>query len=282
MTPDDYCANRIGGPGSSLYYSLMFVPPATRRHANALHAFVREVSDIVSECQDPGVAHIKLDWWREEILRLYADAPRHPVSQALAPVVAAHELERDMFLTLIGATEETLERVRIDSFAQLLAHCRHMGAPLHAMAATVFGYTDPGTRHYAAALGAALRLTDILADLGRDVRRQQIYLPTQDLHRFGVTETDISSGRHTPQLEALLAHETECALRCYDEALTHLSERDRVQQLPGLVLTAIARAQLEEIRRDGYRVIEHRVTLTPLRKLWIAWRTRAREQRRAA
>lgn len=281
MTPDDYCANLIGGRGSSFYYSLMFLPLSMRRAANAVYAFVHETNAIADECHDPSVARIKLEWWREEILRTYAGAPRHPVTQALAPVIAAHAFERVHFLTLLAATETTLGRMRIEKFESLRDHCQHIGSTPALLTATVFGITDPATRLYAETLGVALRLTEILSNLGQDVRHDRLYLPAEDLGRFDVTETDILACRHTPAFEALMAFQTERALRHYDQALGQLPPVDHTHQLPGLIMTAIARTHLDEVRRDGFRVLERRLALPPLRKLWIAWKTRARERRHA-
>ncbi len=281
MIPDDYCAAAIGGLGSDVYASMLFLPPAARRAGNAVHALAREISDVAHECQDPGVARTKFEWWREEIQRCYAGSPRHPVTQALAPVIAAHKIERELLLLLVNATEATLGRVRFDTFESLCSHCRGTGAVVTVLTARVFGITEPATQRYAEGLGIALRLTDILINLGRDVRRDRLYLPAESLAHFGVTEADVRACRHTPAFEALMAQEAERVRRCYDEAIAQLPINDRPQQLPGLIMAAIARAQLDEVKDDGYHVLERRVALTPLRKLWIAWTTRRAERRLA-
>jgi 15-cis-phytoene synthase len=281
MTPDDYCAAEIGGPDSNLYYSLLFLPSATRRAASAVHAFAHEVNDVVDECEDPGVARTKLDWWREEILRTYAGAARHPITQALAPVIAAQKFKRELLLAIINAAEATLGHVRFETFDALRAHCHATGSIPAELAAMVLGFTDPATRRSAQTLGLALRLTEIVANIGHDVRRDRLYLPAEELRRFGATESDMLACRHTPALESLLAYAAERARRLLDDADAHLPDCDRANQLPGQIQAALARVHLDEINADGYRTIERRLALTPIRKLWIAWKTRARERRRA-
>jgi len=278
MTPDDYCATAIGGPGSNLYYSLMFLPPTTRHAGAAVYAFAREIADVAQECREPDVAHAKFDWWREEIARCYAGAARHPVTQAFA----GRTMDREALLAMITAAETTIGGVRLDTVESLHAHCHATGSIREQLAASVFGSTDHAAGLYAQTLGLALRLTEILVHLGRDVRRDRLYLPRESLRRFGVAEDDVLACRHTPAFEALMAHETGRATQLFDEAIARLPERDRARQLPGLIQAAIARMQLDEMRRDGYRALERHVALTPMRKLWIAWSTRIRERHRAS
>ncbi len=279
MTPYDYCANKIGGPGSDLYYSLLFLPTERRQVVNAVYAFVRETGEIADECSDPSVAHAKLNWWREEIQRTYAGAPRHPITQTLAPGITQYQFEREHFVAILDASAATVGRVRIENLELLRMHCHGTGSIPGLLAGTAFGLTEPATRIYTEILGLGLRLTEILSYLGHDTRRDRLYLPATDLRRFGVSETDILAGRHTLAFATLMRFEVDTALHYLDDALTELPHADRAHQLPGLVMAALARAQLDEIRRDGYRVLERHLALTPLRKLWIAWRTRAREWR---
>jgi phytoene synthase len=280
MTPDRYCAERVGA-GSNLHYSLLFATPHARRGANAVHAFVREVHDIADECSDAGVAQSKHNWWHEEIERMFADAPRHPVTQALAPIISARQLERVHFLAILAESARNVGRVRVPDFDSLHDHCLRAGGAPALLTARVFDLDQPATRAGIEMLGVALRLADIVCDLGQDVRRDRLFLPLEDLQRFRVNDADVLACRHTPAFESLLAFEIERTLRQLDEALARLPAIDRAAQLPSVILARLARAQLEEVGRDGYRVLERRVALTPLRKLWIAWRTRLSEHRRA-
>lgn len=274
MTPDAYCLTRAGGTGTGLHYSLLFTAPAQRRAIIAVYAFMHEVGEIVDDIQDPGVAQAKLAWWHEELSRLYNGQARHPVTKALSPAVSDYRLEQQQFLDVLHETAAAFAHRRYAEFESLYAHCQCTGGVAARFAATILGTTDASTQRYADTLGAALRLTDILNKVGQDIRRDRIYLPADDLQRFGVVDADLFALRHTASLEALMQFEVTRNLEYYDRALSELPSAERAQQLPGIVMANIARAQLDEMRRDGFRVLHRRVTLPPLRKLWIAWRTR--------
>ena len=140
-------------------------------------------------------------------------------------------------------------------------------------ASTRIGICPGWNSTYATALGTAFQLTNIVRDVGEDARKSRIYLPLADLARFGVPAADILNARHTGAFAQLMAFQVERAEAQYAKALALLPAEDARAQRPGLIMAAIYRALLEEIRREGYRVLDHRVALTPLRKLWIAWKT---------
>jgi phytoene synthase len=141
------------------------------------------------------------------------------------------------------------------------------------MSAEIFGYEDPRTLDYAGKLGVAFQLTNIIRDVGEDARRGRIYLPQDELARFGVAEADVLHTRSSPAFVELMQFETERARRWYDDALAALPAQDRRAQRAGLAMAAIYRTLLDEIARDGFGVLDRRIALTPLRKLWIATRT---------
>jgi phytoene synthase len=273
MTPDEYCQHKAAESGSSFYYSFLFLPPERRRAITALYAFCREVDDVVDECSDPGLAATKLAWWRQEIAALDAGRPQHPVTQALAPLARAYGITRERLAEIIDGMEMDLRPARYADLASLERYCYHVAGVVGLLAAGIFGYTNPRTLEYAQALGTAFQLTNIVRDVGEDARKGRIYLPMEDLEQFAVTEADVLARRHTAAFARLMAFEVERAEARYRQALALLPAEDRRAQRPGLVMAAIYRTVLDEIRRDGYRVLEHRVALTPVRKLWIAWKT---------
>ena len=141
------------------------------------------------------------------------------------------------------------------------------------VSAEIFGYTNPQTLEYAENLGIAFQLTNIIRDVGEDARRDRIYIPIDEMARFNVTATDIMHARHSDVFTQLMAFQTDRALEYYRRAMDCLPQEDRRAQRPGLVMAAIYRTLLDEIRADGMQVLNQRTSLTPLRKLWIAWRT---------
>jgi len=273
MTPDEYCQQKAAGSGSSFYYSFLFLPTERRRAITALYAFCREVDDIVDEGLEPQLAAAKLAWWRSEIANLCAGKPQHPVTRALLAFQKEFSIDEKYLGEIIDGMEMDLTQSRFLDWPGLERYCYRVAGVVGLLAAGIFGYRDPRTLDYAKSLGIAFQLTNIIRDVGEDARKNRIYLPMEDLKRFGVTAAEILNGRQTPQFEQLLKFETERAKGYYQSAFSALPAEDRRAQRPGLIMAAIYRALLEEIERDGYRVLKHRTSLTPLRKFWLAWKT---------
>jgi phytoene synthase len=173
--------------------------------------------------------------------------------------------------------EMDLGRVRYDDFKHLNLYCHRVAGVVGEASALIFGVTDRATLKYANRLGLAFQLTNILRDVGEDARRGRLYLPQDELARFGVSEQDILQARPSPAFVNLMRFQYERAARTYDEAMALLPAADRKAQRPGLIMAAIYRRLLEEVKDDGFRVLEHRIRLTPLTKLWLAWKTWVRE-----
>jgi phytoene synthase len=273
VTPDAYCEQKTAESGSSFSVSFRFLPPERRRAITALYAFCREVDDVVDEVADPAVARIKLAWWRTEIAAAFSGTPQHPVALALKPAVAAFALPQEHFQSIIDGMSMDLEQHRYPDFLALEHYCHHVAGVVGLLSAEIFGYANPSTRHYARDLGVAFQLTNIIRDVGEDGQRGRIYLPQDELDRFGVTASDVFHGRSTAAFTALMTHQVVRARSWYDRALGALPHVDRRAQRPGLIMAAIYRRLLDEIERDGFRVLEQRVALTPLTKAWLAWKT---------
>ncbi len=276
MTPDEYCRRKAAQSGSSFYYSFLFLPPERRRSMVALYAFCREVDDVVDEVHDTGVARAKLAWWRREVSATFDGAPHHPVARALQPVVRAHGIRPVQLSTVIDGMAMDLDQSRYLDFESLERYCDRVAGVVGVMSAQIMGYVEPSTLDYARDLGVAFQLTNVIRDVGEDARRGRIYLPQDELDRFGVAPSSILNREAGKPFEALMAYQVERARRWYDAALGKLAPADRRAQRTGLAMAAIYRALLDEIERDGYRVLDRRIALTPMRKLWIAWRTARR------
>ena len=268
-----YCQEKAAASGSSFYYSFRFLTPERRRAITAFYAFCREVDDIADECRDAALARTKLAWWRDEVARLYTGTPTHPVMLALREAVEPFHLPQEAFEQIIEGMEMDLERVRYADFAALRLYCHRVAGVVGEVAAQIFGIDDRATLKYANKLGLAFQLTNILRDVGEDARRNRIYLPREELARFNVSEDDLLHARMSENFRDLMEFQYQRAEQTYAEALALLPVAERKTQLPGLIMAAIYRALLQEIRRDDFRVLDRRLSLTPLRKLWLAWVT---------
>ena len=276
MTPDQYCQEKAIQSGSSFYYSFLYLPVEKRRAITALYAFCREVDDIVDECADPLVARAKLAWWRAEIdsiSRRRAEKPSHPVAKALANVAEPFNLTAERLNAIIDGMEMDLNHNRYPDFDTLRRYCYHVASVVGLCSAGIFGYRNPQTLNYAENLGLAFQLTNIIRDVGEDARRGRIYLPQDELARFGVTEQDILNLHETANFQRMMDFQIERAEHYYDQAFAALPSEDRKSQRPGIIMAAIYRTLLSEIKGDGCHVLQQRISLTPLRKLWIAWTT---------
>ena len=273
MTPHQYCQQKAAASGSSFYYSFLFLPEARRRAITALYAYCREVDDVVDETADAGVARAKLVWWRNEITSIFEGQPQHPVARALAEVVGPYGLSQARLQEVIDGMAMDLEYNAYPDFDALKVYCHRVAGVVGILSAQIFGFEDPRTLEYAADLGLALQLTNIIRDVGEDARRNRVYLPLHELAEYGVTTDEISRGLETENFRKLMDFQITRAQGYYDRALGKLPESDRKAQRPGLVMAAIYRTLLDEIRDDGAHVLTARTALTPVRKLWIAWRT---------
>lgn len=273
MNPHDYCQDKAAKSGSSFYYSFMFLPPQRRRAITALYAFCREVDDVVDECHDLSLAQTKLDWWRQEVVRVYGGTPTHPVGLALQDVIGAFNLPQEQLLEIIDGMAMDLAQTRYLDFKGLQLYCYRVASVVGLLAAEIFGYRDRQTLKYAHDLGLAFQLTNIIRDVGEDARRGRIYLPVEDLQRFDVAAKDILEARYSDAFRELMAFQARRAEGFYDQAFAHLPAVDRKAQRPGLVMAAIYRTLLREIAADGFKVLDRRTSLTPLRKVWLAGTT---------
>ncbi len=276
---DRYCQDKAAQSGSSFYYSFLFLPPERRRAITALYAFCREVDDVVDECSDAQIARTKLHWWRQEVARLFVGQPSHPVAHALVPHLAAYNISEQRLNQIIDGMEMDLEQSRYLDFVRLNTYCFHVAGVVGLLAAEIFGRSDARTLVYAEKLGLAFQLTNIIRDVGEDARKGRIYLPVDELQQFNVKAAEILNGHYSDNFTRLMQFQAQRAQQLYAEAFALLPPDDLRAQRPGLIMAAIYRTLLDEITAEKFQVLHQRIALTPLRKLWIAWKTWLRPQR---
>ncbi|MBK9237619.1 MAG: presqualene diphosphate synthase HpnD [Rhodoferax sp.] len=275
MTPQDYVQQKAAASGSSFYYAFLFLPQRRRAAITAFYAFCREVDDVVDDMVDPSVAASKLAWWQVEVAQSFAGRPTHPVTLALMPLTSEFSIEQRHLQAVIEGCQMDLAQTRYLDFAALQRYCHLVAGVVGEVAALIFGQTQAQTTAYAHKLGLAFQLTNIIRDVGEDARRGRIYLPVDELKRFGVTAQEVLNRGYSERFTALMKFQAARAQAVYDEALALLPQADRRAQKPGLMMAAIYRALLREIEADKFQVLHQRISLTPLRKFWLAWRVQA-------
>ena len=275
MNPETYVQEKAAASGSSFYYAFLFLPANRRAAITAFYAFCREVDDVVDEVQDVGVAAQKLAWWQQEVAQAFGGQPSHPVTLALMPHVAEFGIEQRHLQAVIEGCQMDLEQTRYLDFAGLQRYCHLVAGVVGEVAARIFGQTDPATTAYAHKLGLAFQLTNIIRDVGEDAMRGRIYLPISELQQFDVKAHEITKREYSDRFTALMRFQAQRAHQLYDEALALLPAADRRTQKPGLMMASIYRTLLREIEQENFQVLHQRISLTPLRKFWLAWKVQA-------
>ncbi len=273
MNPDEYCRQKAVASGSGVYYSLLFLQPERRNAVTALYAFCCEVEEVVEGCSDAQLARTKLAWWRLEIGKLSEGKPSHPVTSALLPGIEQFQVKPELLNEILDGMEMDLAQTRYLDFTGLERYCKRAAGARAQIAAGIYGYRNPATLEYAKKLGTAFRLTRVIREVGKDARRNCIYLPMDEMKQFDVPAAEILQSKYSDNFRQLMKFQARRAESHYAAALLELPDEDRRAQRAGLILAAIRRATLAEIERDGFQVLTHRTSLTPLRKLWLAWKT---------
>jgi 15-cis-phytoene synthase len=260
----------VSGRATSFYYSFLVLPPEKRAAIIAVWDFCRAVDDAVDEPEgrDPGRT---LSQWREELARVYEDGrPASVQGQHLLPFIRQFRLPRSAFEDLIDGVAMDLERVRYDTFEVLRQYCLRVASAVGLICVEIFGYSDLHTRDYAIDLGIALQLTNIIRDVPVDLERGRLYIPTEDLARFGCTEEDLRSGVVTDNLRELLAFQAERAKQFYRKAEAALPPLDERRLIAARIMGAIYLDLLRTIERSGYDVFRRRMRVSRPRQAMIA------------
>jgi phytoene synthase len=219
---------------------------------------------------EPATKAEALGRWREELARCYAGEPRHPITAELLPAIRRYNLPREHFEGILDGVGSDLTCRRYESFEDLRQYCHRVASLVGLLCVEVFGYRDPGSRDYARELGLAFQLTNILRDIGADAGAGRIYLPREDLARFGVGEGDILSGRLTAAFRDLMAFQVARARERYALAESLLPRADRRDLFAARIMAGIYQRILSEIERMGYDVFRRQAGIGTARKIGIA------------
>ena len=271
MTPQEYCKQKTKESHSSFLTAFIFLKKEKREALTALYAYCREVDDIADECLDHEIASRKLNWWREEIERLFKSEPQHPVSKALHPFISHFNLSKNYFIEIIDGMEMDVKFNRYESFEQLQLYCYRVASCVGILSANIFGFKNKNTLDFAKNLGIALQLTNIIRDLGEDARRGRIYIPLDELKKLDVSEEEIISLKNSKKIKYLVKNQVDRAKQFYDLAIKTLPTEDKKSQKISLVMGNIYYVLLNEILKDDPEKILNQKTILPgFRKLRIS------------
>ena len=259
---------------SNFYYAFLTLPRPQREALYAVYAFCRTVDDIADGGGDAEVQRRDLARWRQEVAQCYEPGagPTLAIARQLAEAVRAYGLPRAALEAIIEGCEMDVRRTTYETEDDLYLYCYRVASAVGLCCIEIFGYRDARAREYAVRLGMALQLTNILRDVGADARAGRVYLPQEDLRKFGVTVDDLVAGRHTANFTRLMAHEAARARDFYRRAAEAFPAADARSLVPAQIMGRIYYALLGEIEARGFRVFGERVCVRTARKVAIALR----------
>lgn len=278
MSSREYCEQKGAPAGSTAYYRRLFAPASRQPALTALYAFANEVGAIPDQVSETGAARMKLAWWQSELERLFEGAPRHPVTRELLPVVDRFGLARERFDDVVALADTDIEHPGHADVAALMERARRAAA-LQCLETEICGYREPETPGVARELGMAMELARVVRRLRSDADQGRIQIPLEELDAHGVRPTDLLRPEAGAAVRGLVRQQLERARHHLEQAEAALPAIDHRAQASALVGSRLQQALLAEIERDGYRVLQHRIELTPVRKLWLGWRTARRARR---
>jgi len=273
LDPASYCRRVTRQSGSSFYYPLLFLPKQKREALYAIYAFCRHSDDLVDEIAEPNEARKQLAAWREELQRTYEGAPRHPITERLYEIMARYPIPKIYFEELLLGMAMDLENQRYRTFEELSSYCYRVASVVGLACIEVFQYSHPQAKEYAIAQGMALQLTNILRDLPEDLGRGRIYLPLEEMDRFGYSEADLHARRYNDSFVELMRFQWNRARDYYQQAESLLWPPDRGNLIVAEIMRSIYWRIFQKIEATGFNVFEIRSRISSLQKFGIALST---------
>ncbi len=265
-------SGRATAPGSGRYYAIRMAPPALRNPLALIFEWQWELQAIYYRCTDPGIALTKLQWYRDEFARALNHQSQHPLLILLAETVQSHQLPTQPFLDMADAVEMEIRGIIPKDISALKADGQ-LGSGNLLQLMTRIGGGSEQELICAHQLGAPLRLIEIIQNLGQDLQLGACFLPLELMEQHNLQPTQLAEPEHQKALHALLAGLAAQAKRWHTSALNGLSGHKHPALVPALALAASHKSLLSELDKADFTVLTQRTSLTPLRKLWISWRT---------
>jgi phytoene synthase len=261
------CGRIVRASGSSFHQAFRLLPLERRRSLEALYAYCRVVDDAAD---DGGDAAARIAWWRGELERVLAGTPTHPVGVALADSLRRFAIPSQHLVEILDGMAMDLVPQRFATFAELRRYCYHVAAAVGLATIPIFGCRDPRSREYAEALGIALQLTNIVRDLAEDAERGRVYLPQEDLQRFGYSERDLVTHTRNDAFRALVTFECARAREFYGAARSALTPTDRRALAPAEGMRLVYQRVLAKIAAHPEAVFGPQVRLPRWQKALLA------------
>ena len=262
-----YCERLARTHYENFSVATWFLPKGLRQHFFNVYAYCRISDDLGDETGDPTASLRLLDEWEAELNACYEGSPRHPVFVALAGTVRAFEIPRQTFADLLTAFRQDQTIVRYETFEDLLGYCHYSANPVGHLVLYLCGYRDAERQQFSDFTCTALQLANFWQDVSVDYMKGRIYLPLEDLKRFGVSEADISANRNTAQFREMMRFEVERARGWFERGLPLAGKVSRELAIDIELFSRGGQEILNAIERRDYAVLGRRPSISNFRKL---------------
>lgn len=267
-----FCRRIAHRYGANFSVGFRFLPAIKRRAVYAAYAWCRWADDIADEGEREAASVERmraLDAWQRELENCYADHPTHPITIALADTLHAFAIPKSAFVALIDGCRQDMVKTRYATFAELLGYCELVASSISDISLAIYGYKSPAALDHGRNLSTALQLTNVTRDVGDDLGRDRIYLPAEELERFGVSEADLFARTHSHAMRRLIEFQIERAAGYFRRAEPLIAELSFDSRFPTLLMGGVYATVLQRLRRDPLAVLHQRVRLSTLEKLGV-------------
>ena len=263
----EYCADLARTHYENFTVGSLLLPKEKRRHMYAIYGFCRHTDDLGDEAQGDRLA--LLDQWQEELRLCYSGTPRHPVLLALQDTIRTFQIPQEPFSKLIEANRMDQRQRRYPTYEGLLRYCDHSANPVGRMVLYVFGYRDEERQRLSDYTCTALQLANFWQDVARDYRMDRIYIPIEDMKRFGYNEEELAQGIENESFRRLMEFEVDRAEKLFRQGMPLVNLVDRAFKLDLALFSLGGMEVLRKIRRQDYNALGHRPALSRGRKAWL-------------
>ena len=280
--------------GANFSVGFRFLPPVKRRAVYAAYAYCRWADDIADDDDSvllsgedgegsrsngagsaPGpspssrLRMTRLDEWQRELDAAYAGTPNHPITIALADALKHFAIPKSAFVALLDGCRQDTWKTRYETFDELLQYCELVATSIAHISLAIFGYKTPAALDYGRNLATALQLTNVTRDIGDDLPRDRVYVPQEELRRFGVTEADLFARAENDRVRAMVEFQIDRAEGYFRAAEPLLRELDFDARFPTLLMGGVYATVLAKLRKDPLTVVRRRLSLSTLQKVLV-------------
>jgi len=277
--PVEFCRQLAAKPGSANHYATLYMPAADQPAAWAVLALRHELNEVVTRIAEPSVAQARLDWWQAELQAASLDKAQHPIAQALSQHVLQHPGHDALLDEMLSGTHARLHPSRIEEASDFALMSYRQDTAAWLILTDISGQAGRTERNFAHALGGALTWTRVLHYVGRDAAQGEIWIPQQTLEHHGLSSADLMQPRTTERARAMFTELGQHIRQHIQHARSLLPAAKQPEQIMAMVTLAHAEAVLKAMQDENWNLLERRPELTPLRMLWLAWRTAGKARR---